>query len=218
MWKNLFYIIISLNLQILAINDDTFQTLSNSGDKGVAVTSFSKDLYLLSSSYIYNIVNQNFLPVKNNTNNNANSNPFYKNFEMLEASINKVTNESVFLIAENRVSNNKINLYNFNITSTVNDQNPKLIYSTNSIFSESRVSLINAGIDKYLLSYIINETTYENIWFKYTYYEGFEILKTFINNIPNAKIATGISCFLLYDQFPICFYSTQDATNTNNII
>ena len=215
MWKNLFYIIISLNLRILAINDDTFQTLSNSGDKGVAVTSFSKDLYLLSSSYIYNIVNQNFLPVKNNSNNNANSNPFYKNFEMLEASINKVTNESVFLIAENHVHNNKINLYNFNITSTVNDQNPKLIYSTNSIFSESRVSIINAGIDKYLLSYIINETTYENIWFKYTYYEGFEILKTFINNLANAKIATGISCFLLFDQFPICFYSTQDATNAN---
>ena len=75
------------------------------------------------------------------------------------------------------------------------------------------MSLINAGIDKYLLSYIINETTYENIWFKYTYYEGFEILKNFVNNIVNSKITTGISCFLLYDQFPICFYSIQDITN-----
>ena len=213
MWKFLFYIIISLNLQILIITDDTFQTLSNSGEKAVAVTSFSKDLYFLSSTYIYNIINQNFLPIKNNSNNDANSNPFYKNFEMIEASINRVTNESVFLIAENRVSNNKINLYNFNITSPLNDQNPKLIYSTNSIFSNSRVSLINAGIDKYLLSYIINETTYENIWFKYTYYEGFEILKNFVNNIANYKITTGISCFLLYDQFPICFYSIQDITN-----
>ena len=213
MWKFLFYIIISLNLQILIITDDTFQTLSNSGEKAVAVTSFSKDLYFLSSTYIYNIINQNFLPIKNNSNNDANSNPFYKNFEMIEASINRVTNESVFLIAENRVSNNKINLYNFNITSPLNDQNPKLIFSTNSIFSNSRVSLINAGIDKYLLSYIINETTYENIWFKYTYYEGFEILKNFVNNIANYKITTGISCFLLYDQFPICFYSIQDITN-----
>ena len=213
MWKFLFYIIISLNLQILIITDDTFQTLSNSGEKAVAVTSFSKDLYFLSSTYIYNIINQNFLPIKNNSNNDANSNPFYKNFEMIEASINRVTNESVFLIAENRVSHNKINLYNFNITSPLNDQNPKLIYSTNSIFINSRVSLINAGIDKYLLSYIINETTYENIWFKYTYYEGFEILKNFVNNIANYKIITGISCFLLYDQFPICFYSIQDTTN-----
>ena len=196
MWKNLFYIIIPLNLQILIITDDTFQILSNSGDKGVAVTSFSKDLYFLSSTYIYNIVNQNFLPIKNNSNKDANSNPFDKNFEMLEASINRVTNESVFLIAENNALNNKINLYNFNITSPVNEQNPKLIYSTNSIFSNSRVSLINAGIDKYLLSYIINETTYENIWFKYTYYEGFEILRTFTINAN-----------------PICFYSIQDTTN-----
>ena len=123
MWKFLFYIIISLNLQILIITDDTFQTLSNSGEKAVAVTSFSKDLYFLSSTYIYNIINQKFHTKKNNSNNDANSNPFYKNFEMIEASINRVTNESVFLIAENRVSNNNINLYNFNITSPLNDKN-----------------------------------------------------------------------------------------------
>ena len=210
MWKNIFHILISLNILIQILNEDVFQTLSNSGDKGVAVTSFTKDLYLLSSTYIYNIINKNFNSIKNNINNNENSQKFYKNFEMLEASINLYTKESVFLIAEYHVENNKINLYSFNITSEVNNQNPKLIYAINSFFGDSKVSLINAGIDKYLLTYILNETTYENIWFKYTYYEGFEILKTF-TNVVNTKIKAGMSCFLLYEQFPICFYSNLNA-------
>ena len=71
---------------------------------------------------------------------------------------------------ENSGINNKINLYSFNITSTVNEENPKIIYSINSALKESSISLINSGIDKYLLSYIFNDTRFENIWFKYTYY------------------------------------------------
>ena len=210
MWKNLIYILIFLNIIIQILSDDISYILSNTGNKGVGITSFNKNLYLLSSSYIYNIINENYLSIKNNINSNPSEKQFYKNFEMIEASINIYTNESVFLIAEHHASNNKINLYSFNITSSRNAQNPKLIYSKNSVFGNARISLINVGIDKYLLSYIINENTFESIWFEYTYYEGFEILKTFTISNNNIKIITGMSCFLLYDQFPICFYSTQD--------
>ena len=210
MWKNLIYILIFINIIIQIITDDTSYILSNTGNKGVGITSFNKNLYLLSSSYIYNIINENYLSIKNNINNNPSQKQFYKNFEMIEASINIYTNESVFLIAEYHASNNKINLYSFNITSSRNAQNPKLIYSKNSVFGNARISLINVGIDKYLLSYIINENTFESIWFEYTYYEGFEILKTFTISNNNIKIITGMSCFLLYDQFPICFYSTKN--------
>ena len=211
MWKNLIYILIFLNIIIQILSDDISYILSNTGNKGVGITSFNKNLYLLSSSYIYNIINENYLPIKNNININPSEKQFYKNFEMIEASINIYTNESVFLIAEYHASNNKINLYSFNITSSRNAQNPKLIYSKNSVFGNARISLINVGIDKYLLSYIINENTFESIWFEYTYYEGFEILRNFpINVATNHAISTGMSCFLLYDQFPICFYSTKN--------
>ena len=212
MWINILYILIIQNILNLIKSDDNYQILSNSGNKGVAITSFTKNLYLLSSSYNYKIMNQNYLPIKNNTDNTnlGNQNTFYKNFEMVEASINVNTKESVFLIADNLGANNKINLYSFNITSTVNEQNPNLIYSTNSASKESRISLINAGIDKYLLSYIFNDTRFENIWFKYTYYEGFQILKSFI---IDTNIISGMSCFLLHDQFPICFYSTKENDN-----
>ena len=213
MWKNIIYIFIFLNIINQILSDDISYVLSNTGNKGVAITSFSKHLYLLSSTYIYNIINENYNSIKNNINSNPSQNPFYKNFEMLEASINIYTNESVFLIAEHSVSTNKINLYSFNITSSRNSQNPKLIYRTNSVFENARISLINVGNDEYLLSYIINDDTFESVWFEYTYYEGFNIIKTFTITISNAKIITGMSCFLLYDQFPICFYSTQ---NTNS--
>ena len=215
MWKNIIYIFIFLNIINQILLDDISYVLSNTGNKGVAITSFSKDLYLLSSTYIYNIINENYNSIKNNINRNPSQNPFYKNFEMLEASINIYTNESVFLIAEHSVSTNKINLYSFNITSSRNSQNPKLIYRTNSAFANARISLINVGNDEYLLSYIINENTFENIWFEYTYYEGFNIIKTFTITISNAKMITGMSCFLLYDQFPLCFYSTQDTISPN---
>jgi len=203
MWINILFNFIFIIIFIQVITVDTLETLSNSGEKGVAITSFTKDLYLLSSTYKYNIINKNFHSIKNNINDNsANSNNFFKNYEMVEASINLNTNESVFLIAENRGKNNKINLYSFNITATINEENPKLLYNTQSWIDNSRVSLIDTGNDKYFLSYILNETKFENIWFKYTYYEGFEILRTFT---VNANIISGMSCFLLYDQFPICF-------------
>ena len=209
---NIFLNFIFLYLLNPIYAQDTFQILSDTGEKGVAITSFTKNLYLLSSSFIYTIINQNYLPIKNNSNinNPENQNNLYKNFEMLEASINIITNESVFLIADVLRSNNKINLYSFNITSTINDQNPKLIYSSGAYSGESRVSLINLGNDRYFLSYISNKTGSESVWFKYTYYEGFEILKTFI---VEKNIITGMSCFLLYDQFPICFYSTKESNN-----
>ena len=180
MWNIIFYyyLIIALINQIKS-DDDISLVLSNTGIKGVAVTSFSKDLYLISSNKIYNIINENFHPIKTNLNDNINSGTqFFKNFEALEASINLNTNESVFLIAENRGSGNRINLYSFNVSLQINENNPNL------------------------LSYIINENCYESIWFKYTYYEGFEILKTFNINYNNdindsiiIKIITGMSCF-----------------------
>ena len=215
MWLNINFIIIFFQLIIRIFSEDTLYTLSTTGEKGVAVTSFTKDLYLLSSIYKYNIINSNYNSIKNNSNSNTANTNLYKNFVMLEASINTNTNESVFLIAENDERKNKINLYSLNITSTINNQNPKLIYSTQCTMHNSKVSLINAGIDKYVLSYIKNENCVESIWFKYTYYLGFEILRTFTNNILN--IISGISCFLLYDQFPICFYSTKDITTTTEV-
>ena len=42
--------------QILSI-DETFQVLSDTGEKGAALTSFNNDLYLISSTTIYNIIN-----------------------------------------------------------------------------------------------------------------------------------------------------------------
>ena len=210
MWLNINFIIIFFQLIIRIFSEDTLYTLSTTGEKGIAVTSFTKDLYLLSSTYIYNIINSNYHSIKNNYNSNNQNINLYKNFVMLEASINTNTNESVLLIAENDETKNKINLFSLNITSTINNQNPKLIYSTECTMHNSKVSLINTGIDKYVLSYIKNENCIESIWFKYTYYLGFQILRTFTNAISN--IISGISCFLLYDQFPICFFSNKDTS------
>ena len=223
MWKNILYYFIIIKLfHIILSDDDVSYILSNSGAKGVAVTSFSNELYLISSNQIYNIINQNFHSIKTNLNDNINTRiQFYKNFEFLEASINLNTNESVFLIAENRGNGGMVNLYSLNVSSEINENNPKLIYNKISQFGDSRISLINTGTDKYLLSYIINQYNFENIWFKYTAYEGFEILKTFNIIIDgdntdsiDTKITTGMSCFLLYEQFPICFYSTRKNTTT----
>ena len=223
MWKNILYYFIIIKLfHIILSDDDVSYILSNSGAKGVAVTSFSNELYLISSNQIYNIINQNFHSIKTNLNDNINTRiQFYKNFEILEASINLNTNESVFLIAENRGNGGMVNLYSLNVSSEINENNPKLIYNKISQFGDSRISLINTGTDKYLLSYIINQYNFENIWFKYTAYEGFEILKTFNIIIDgdntdsiDTKITTGMSCFLLYEQFPICFYSTRKNTTT----
>ena len=212
---NIHFFLIFIQIIYQIFSEDTLNILSNTGEKGVGITSFTKNLYLLSSTCIYNIINSNYNSIKNNLNTNT-GNTFYKNFVILEASINTNTNESVFLIAENSESTKKINLYSLNITSTINNQNPKLIYSSGSNLQNSKVSLINVGIDKYLLSYIINENSFQNIWFKYTYYEGFESLRTF--TIDNVNIISGMCCFLLHDQFPMCFYSTKETdTLTSNI-
>ena len=213
---NIHFIIIFLIIINPIFSEDTINILSNTGEKGVAITSFTKNLYLLSSTYIYNIINSNYHSIKNNTNANTANIKLNKNFVMLEASINTNTNESVFLIAENDESKNKINLYSLNITSTINNQNPKRIYSAQCSMHNSKLSLINVGIDKYVLSYIKDETSFENIWFKYTYYTGFEILRTF--TIDNINVISGMSCFLLHDQFPMCFYSTKDSNTATSTI
>ena len=126
---NIHFFLIFIQIIYQIFSEDTLNILSNTGEKGVGITSFTKNLYLLSSTCIYNIINPNYNSIKNNLNTNT-GNTFYKNFVILEASINTNTNESVFLIAENSESTNKINLYSLNITSTINNQNPKLIYSS----------------------------------------------------------------------------------------
>ena len=77
---------------------------------------------------------------------------FYSNFEIVESSINKITKESIILIAVGGCTVKKINLYNFNISSSIEEnKNPNLIHSINSAVN-NKISLIEAGNDKYLLS------------------------------------------------------------------
>ena len=215
---NLLYIFTLLKLLIPILSQVQTETLCQTGKKGVAVTSFQKNLYLLSSSFSYKIINQNYQNIISNNNNNPqNIAKLSDNFEMLEASINTNTNQSVLLIAGYNSEKNKINLYSLNISAPINDKNPNLIHSNNIWISNSRISLINTGIDKYLLSYIVNETKFESLWFKYTYYEGLKILRSpFIIETIDEKINTGMSCFLLYEQFPICFYSTKKTVSSSD--
>ena len=191
---------------------ESFKTL-DTGEKGAALTSFTNDLYIISSSKRYNIINENYNLIKDNQN-SANTNfVFSNNFEIVESSINKIKNESIILIGENR--GNKINLYSFNITAPINGNNPKLLNQTNSAVENSKISLIKIGNDKYLLSYILTGNKFENKVFKYTSYEGYKFLGKFQNN---GDVYNYISCFLLYEQIPICYYSEKRIqSGTDNV-
>ena len=188
---------------------ESFKTL-DTGEKGAALTSFTNDLYIISSSKRYNIINQNYNIIKDNKN-SANTNfVFSNNFEIVESSINKIKNESIILIGENR--GNKINLYSFNITAPINGNNPKLLDRTNSAVENSKISLIKIGNGKYLLSYILTGNKFENKVFKYISYDGYRLLGKFQNN---GDVYNYISCFLLYEQIPICYYSEKRIVSTD---
>ena len=199
-------VIILFFLQIIKIiisSTEVFQTLSDTGNKGAALTSFNNNLILLSSSKIFNVINNNYNLIQDNKDQQTQT-QLNSNFEIVESSINKATKESTILIAECDSATKKINLYNFNISAQLDSNNPKLIHSIQSQIYNNKISLIKIGTDKYLLSYFISLNKLENLVFKYTSYEGFEILKKFENS---GNFNNFISCFLLYDQFPICYYS-----------
>ena len=207
MTKIFFMIILSLQIAISYVIDDNFEIFSDTDEKGTSLTSINNNLYLISTSKKYNIINKNYNSINNNKDNAQILSQFNNDFEIVETSINKVTRESIILIAENDNIRNKINLYTFNITAPLKDNNnPKLIHSISVEISNSKISLIKLGNDKYLLSYIVKENKFENLVFKYTSYQGFVILKKFEKN---ENVNNFISCFLLYEQFPICYYSNK---------
>ena len=217
MSRIIFIISILLQINILVILDENrFYTLSDNGEKGSALTSFTNNLILISSSKKYNIINKNYNLIQDNKNDAQGQNYFSNNFEIVESSINKVTNESIILIAESSTGN-KINLYSFNISDSLEEgKNPKLIYSINTAVDNRKISFIKVGNDKYLLSYFLAGNKFENLFFKYSSYGGFEIIKKFVNIGTEYKYY--ISCFLLYEQFPVCYYSEKGRDALNNII
>ena len=217
MSKILYIELILLNSIIRMLTDDIhFDKLSSRGEKGVAITSFTKNLYIVSSSKSNSIINQYYHTIQNN-NNIQSQTPFGKNFEMVESSINRNTNESILLIAESTIKN-KINLYSYNITGSIlESQNPKLLNSISSEVYNSKISLISVGNDKYILSYYASNNKIEHKIFKYSSYEGFRYIKTYEQSL-NAYHKTDnsfISCFLFQEQFPFCLYSKKDNDGNN---
>ena len=211
--KNILFTILILFQIIIISTEEAFQILSDTGEKGTSLTSFTNDLFLISSSKICNIINKNFNFIKDNKDNIKTQNHFSNNFEIVESSINRIKNESIILIGEN--SGNKINLYSFNMTAPVEgDTNPKLLDSINSVVDNSKFSLIKIGNDKYLLSYILTGNKFENKVFKYTSYEGYKSLGKFENS---GNVYNCISCFLLYEQIPICFYLEKRTSLTGGV-
>ena len=194
--------------QIITIifNEQVFQILSETGEKGTSLTSFNKNLYLISSSKIFNIINKNYNSIQNNKN-AQNQGQLSSNIEIVESSINKVTKESIILISESIESTKKITLYSFNISAPLDSNNPKIIYSIDSQIYNKKISLIKIATDQYLLSYLMSGENFENVAFKYTSYEGFEITKKFSTLLNSGESYNFINCFLLYEQFPICYYS-----------
>ena len=173
MSKILYIELILINTIIKITTEDSFPKLSNRGEKGVAITSFTKNLYLVSSSKSNRIINQYYHTIQNK-NNIQTQTPFGKNFEMVETSINRRTDESMLLIAES-ATNNKINLYSYNITGAIiENKNPKLLESINSEVYNNKISLIGVGNDKYLLSYYLSNNKIAFKFFKYTSYEGYQ--------------------------------------------
>ena len=214
MSKLQFIIFICLQLKIFIISaDNTFQVLSDIGEKGASFTSFTNNLFFLSSTKVYNIINENFHLIRDNKNNSDTQSPFFKNFEMVEASINKNTNESDILIAESW--DNKVNLYSFNLSAPlIQNNNPKLLDCINSSVDNSKISLIKVANDKYFLSYFLKGNKIENKLFKYASYEGYSVIKTYEHNVVNNG-NNYISCFLLYGQIPVCYYTEKTITTVS---
>ena len=57
---NIHFFLIFIQIIYQIFSEDTLNILSNTGEKGVGITSFAKNLYLLSSTCIYNIINPNY--------------------------------------------------------------------------------------------------------------------------------------------------------------
>ena len=72
---NLLHIFTLLKLLIPILSQVQTETLCQTGKNGVAVTSFQKNLYLLSSSFSYKIINQNYQNIISNNNNNPQIKP-----------------------------------------------------------------------------------------------------------------------------------------------
>ena len=217
MSKILFFtqFILQINILQFILSEEQFYTLSENGEKGASLTTFTHGLFLISSSKKYKIINKNYNIIQENKNDAQEQNYFYNNFEIVESSINKITKESIILIAESGGSGNKINIYSFNMSDSLEEsKNPKLIYKIDSAVDNSKISFIQVSNDKYLLSYFLTGNKYENLYFKYSSYEGFKMLKKFENNGSRYNY---ISCFLLYEQLPVCYYpeERQDSYNNN---
>ena len=63
----LFFQIVFLNIITLILSiepSENFYVLSDTGEKGAVITSFTKNLYLISSAKTYNIINEKFIPLK----------------------------------------------------------------------------------------------------------------------------------------------------------
>ena len=178
----------------IIFNEQVYQILSDTGEKGTSLTSFNKNLYLISSSKIFNIINKNYNSIQNNKN-AQNQGQLSSNIEIVESSINKVTKESIILIAESIESTKKINLYSFNISAPLDSNNPKIIYSIDSQIYNKKISLIKIATDQYLLSYLMSAENFENVAFKYTSYEGLEISKKFSTLLIPGESYNFISCF-----------------------
>ena len=214
MSKILFIVLILLNSLIRIFTDDKTFKLSSRGEKGVAITSFTKNLYIVSSSKSNNIINQYYQIIQNN-NNIQTQTPFGKNFEMVESSINRKTNESMLLIADS--TTNKINLYSYNITGPIiENKNPKLLDSISTEVSNKKISLLSMGNDKYLLSYCMSDNKIAFKLFKYTSYEGYQSKGNSAYDLNNRLNNYLVSCFLLYEQFPVCLYSEKSIVAGGN--
>ena len=208
MSKILYIVLILLNTIIRIFTDDKTFKLSSRGEKGVAITSFTKNLYLVSSSKSNNIINQYYQIILNN-NNIQTQTPFGKNFEMVESSINRKTNESMLLIADS--TTNKINIYSYNITGPIiENKNPKLLDSISTEVSNKKISLLSMGNDKYLLSYCMSNNKIAFKLFKYASYEGYQSKGNIAYDLNSNRLNNYlVSCFLLYEQFPVCLYSEK---------
>ena len=77
MSKILFIISFILQINIVLLSGEyEFYILSDSAEKGAALTSFTDNLILISSSKIYNIINKNYNLINDNKNETYNQNYF----------------------------------------------------------------------------------------------------------------------------------------------
>ena len=69
-------IITCLTNLLLLKGEEEFYTLSNNWEKYASLTSFTNNLFLISSSKIYNIINKNYNLINDNKNETYNQNYF----------------------------------------------------------------------------------------------------------------------------------------------